>query len=79
MSAKEIFEKLDYFQSSEDDEEELVYNKNLEHTESYYRYISFDKTNKVVEVDDNSTEPFYLQAEELQAIHQQCKELGWYE
>ena len=77
MNAQKMFEKLDYFQSSED-EEEIVYNQNLEHTESYYRYISFDKINKVVEVDDNSTEPFYLQIEELQAINQQVKELGWY-
>lgn len=77
MSAKEMFEELDYFQSSEDFEEELVYNQNLLHTDSYYRYISFDKVNKTIEFDDNSTEPFYLQVEELKAINQQCKELGW--
>ena len=77
MTAKEMFEELDYLQSSEDFEEELVYNQNLSHTDSYYRYISFDKVNKTIEFDDNATEPFYLSYEELKAINKQIEELGW--
>ena len=76
MNKDITLEDLDYLISFEDDTE-LTYNQNLEYTDSYYRYISFDKVNKVIEIDDNSTEPFYLQTEELQAIYNKCKELGW--
>lgn len=76
MSAKEMFEKLDYYLSSEENEEEIVYNQDLSHTSSFYRYISFNKKNKVIEMDDNSTEPFYIQIDELQAINKQVEELG---
>lgn len=74
-SAKEMFDKLNYFQSSEDFEEELVYNLKSNDIENY-RYISFHKNFKYIEVDD-WTNNFQLSVEELQAINQQCKELGW--
>lgn len=75
MEAKEMFEKLNYFQSSEDFEDELVYNLQSEDIENY-RYISFHKIFKYIEVDD-WTDNFQLSMQELKAIHQQCKELGW--
>ena len=74
-SAKEMFDKLNYFQSSEDFEEELVYNLKSNDIENY-RYISFHKNFKYIEVDD-WTNNFQLSVEELQAINQQCNELGW--
>jgi hypothetical protein len=75
MNAKEMFEKLNYFQSSEDFEDELVYNLQSEDIENY-RYISFHKIFKYIEVDD-WTDNFQLSIQELKAINQQCKELGW--
>lgn len=75
MTAKEMFEKLNYFQSSEDFEDELVYNLNSEDIESY-RYISFHKIFKYIEVDD-WTDNFQLSVLELKAINKQVEELGW--
>lgn len=75
MSAKEMFEKLNYFQSSEDFEDELVYNLKSEDVDSY-RYISFHKIFKYIEVDD-WTSNFQLSVQELQAINKQIEELGW--
>ena len=75
MSAKEIFEKLNYFQSSEDEEDELVYNLHSEDVENY-RYISFHKIFKYIEMDD-WTGNFQLSMQELQAINKQVEELGW--
>lgn len=74
-SAREMFDKLNYFQSSEDFEEELVYNLKSDDIENY-RYILFHKNFKYIEVDD-WTNNFQLSVEELQAINQQVKELGW--
>ena len=48
MNQDITLEDLDYLISFED-EDELTYNQDLSHTESYYRYVSFDKINKVVE------------------------------
>lgn len=73
MSAKEIFEKLNYFQSSEDEEDELVYNLHSEDVENY-RYISFHKIFKYIEMDD-WTGNFQLSIQELQAINKQVEEL----
>lgn len=75
MTAKEIFEKLGYEQHNS--RYEIIYNMgNLKYIDDY-RYISFNKENKTIEVDDSSTAPFYLQIEELKAINKQIKELGW--
>lgn len=75
MSAREQFEKLNYFQSSEDNEDELVYNLNSEDIENY-RYISFHKIFKYIEMDD-WTGTFQLSTTELKAINKQIEELGW--
>ena len=77
MKAREMFEKLNYFQSSEDFEDELVYNLKSQDIENY-RYISFNKIFKYIEMDD-WTGNFQLSTMELQAINQQVKELGWNE
>ena len=73
MSAREQFEKLNYFQSSEDNEDELVYNLNSEDIENY-RYISFHKIFKYIEMDD-WTGTFQLSTVELKAINKQIEEL----
>lgn len=74
MSAKDLFQKLNYFQSSEDEEDELVYNLHSEDVENY-RYISFHKIFKYIEMDD-WTGNFQLSMQELQAINKQVEELG---
>ena len=73
MSAKEMFEALNYFQSSEDGEDELVYNLHSEDVENY-RYISFHKIFKYIEMED-WTGIFQLSMQELQAINKQVEEL----
>ena len=75
MSAKDLFQKLNYFQSNEDEEDELVYNLHSEDVENY-RYISFHKIFKYIEMDD-WTGKFQLSMQELQAINKQVEELGW--
>lgn len=75
MSAKEMFEALNYFQSSEDGKDELVYNLHSEDVENY-RYISFHKIFKYIEMED-WTGIFQLSMQELQAINKQVEELGW--
>ena len=68
-----MFEKLNYFQSSEDNEDELVYNLNSKNIEDY-RYISFHKIFKYIEMDD-WTGTFQLSTVELKAINKQIEEL----
>ena len=68
-----MFEKLNYFQSSEDEEDELVYNLHSEDVENY-RYISFHKIFKYIEMDDWTCN-FQLSIQELQAINKQVEEL----
>ena len=69
MSAKEMFEKLGYYPS---------YNYNNPKTEfAFYKansqkMIIFNLKNKDIEVYDGN-----ITIEELQAINQQVKELGW--
>ncbi|MBQ4263122.1 MAG: hypothetical protein IJB83_02620 [Bacilli bacterium] len=77
MTAKEMLEELNYFQSGEDFEDELVYNLHSQDIENY-RYISFHKTFKYIEMDD-WTGTFQLSMKELQAINKQTEELGWEE
>lgn len=75
MTAKEMFEKLGYEQH--ESRYEIIYNMgNLKYIDDY-RYISFNKENKTIEVGDNSTGEFYLQLEELKAINKQIEELRW--
>ncbi len=77
MSAKDMFKKLNYFQSSAPNEDELTYNLETNDIENY-RYISFNLIFKYIEMDD-WTNNFQLSVAELQAINQQVKELRWYE
>jgi len=75
MSTKELFEKLNYFQSSCNNDDELVYNLHSTDIENY-RYISFNKIFRYIEMDD-WTGKFQLSIEELKAINKQIEELGW--
>lgn len=70
-----MFEALNYFQSSEDEEDELVYNLHSEDVDNY-RYISFHKIFEFIEMDD-WTGIFQLSMQELQVINKQVEELGW--
>ena len=75
MTAKEMFEKLNYFEASYPYSDELVYNYTTSDIEDY-RYIAFNKIDKYIEFDDCTSE-FKLSLEELQAINKQIEELGW--
>jgi len=75
MSAKELFEKLNYFQSSCNNDDELVYNLHSMDIENY-RYISFNKIFRYIEMDD-WTGKFQLSIKELKAINKQIEELKW--
>ena len=77
MSAKEMFGKLGYFESSMPNSDELVYNFASSDIEDY-RYIAFNKIEKYIEI-DNHTCYFNMSLEELQAINKQIEELSWYE
>ena len=75
MSAKEMLEKLGYFEASMPNADEIVYNFKSSDIEDY-RYIAFNKIDKYIEVDD-WTGCFKLSSKELQAINKQVEELGW--
>lgn len=75
MNAKEMFEKLGYFEASMPNDDEIVYNFKSSDIEDY-RYIAFNKIDKYIEVDD-WTDCFKLSLKELQAITKQVEELGW--
>ena len=75
MTAKEMFEKLGYFEASMPNADEIVFNFKSSDIEDY-RYIAFNKIDKYIEVDDY-TDYFKLSLEELQAINKQVEELGW--
>lgn len=74
MSAKEMFEKLEYTYS--ETKEEIIYT----HKGSFCGWsIIFDKTDKFILPAQND---FYhtsigISLEELQAINKQIEELGW--
>lgn len=69
MSAKEMFEKLGYKQE--------IYISSIfygEDSEDSGYYIAFDKLNKSININKYINE---ITIEELQAINEQVKELGW--
>ena len=80
MSAKEMFEELGY-ELMLDCKYYIYYQKPLKENPEYesdYFHISFEKLDKAfikTYGDDNSPEITNMQ--ELKAINQQCKELGW--
>lgn len=91
MTAKEMFEKLGYKFVSYGDEEIIEFDKII--IKNYeYKKIVFDIRRKFFWVDYFKNEYdskgklikkihtiFVSDIEELQAINQQCKELGWIE
>lgn len=77
MSAKEMFEKLKYKQDKQKDY--IVYYKYLKLGRELQ--IEFNFHHKTIEVRRTG---YYLLSnpinlKELQAINQQCKELGWFD
>lgn len=68
MSAKEMFEKLEYKQE--------IYTNSIFYYEdsSYDYYIAFNQLDKSININKYINE---ITLEELQAINQQVKELGW--
>lgn len=71
-SAKEMFEKLGY----------EFFNNGLRITYQNYekecKLIEFNLKEKKMWLADDSEEVVILSLEELHAINQQCKELGWF-
>lgn len=74
MSVKEMFEKLEY----------KYFNNGLRITYEKYadnecKMIEFNLKNKNIILADDGNEVSELSLKGLQAINQQCKELGWLE
>lgn len=80
MSAKEMFEELGY-EIDEENDKEILYKMKWEISTSYY--VGFDLDHKNFEcfiTSDSPFEPaksFAIDLDLLQAINQQCRELGW--
>ena len=74
MEAQEMFEELRYEFS--EDEYEKIYSKklNVEDTDYTLKVIGFNKNCKTIDVSIGNG---VLTLNELKAINQQCKELGW--
>lgn len=77
MSAKEMFGKLGY-EIVQNDMNWLRYGINT--SEWYACFIDFNLREKNIEI-TNKVDTFgkSIELEELKAINQQCKELGWIE
>ena len=79
MSAKEMFEELEYEQTKTKKFIKYTYKKFI----SDWCYIVFDLENKIIDcyISKDSPfsplEPLSIPIDELKAINQQCKELGW--
>lgn len=83
MKAKEMFEKLGYKQEKDDKIHITYYNGNVENKQRCDRQITFDLEDKnfiaysPCELNDYEDCSIFITLEELQAINQQIKELGW--
>ena len=79
MKAKEMFELLGWYLDIETNEEQIVYSKNIfdKYTFGFIgaNTITFDKEMESIFFDGVEDISMLL----LQAINQQCKELGWIE
>lgn len=79
MKAKEMFMHLGWYLDIETNEEQIVYSKNIldRNTLGFIgaNTITFDIETESVYLDDVYDISMLL----LQAINQQCKELGWLE
>lgn len=73
MSAKEMFEKLEYKRNL--DSKKLIYTKALKGTYHCFE-ITFDLSEKIVDIDTNY-ERTEIENDLLKAIDKQAKELGW--
>ena len=82
MSAKEMFEKRG-FKYLESEIEIHVEKKDRQWGTKGIIDINFDLENKTIDFafigNESNFLPVYIDLEELQAINQQVKELGWYE
>lgn len=72
MSADEMFEKIDYKMVAED--EEALYYENIDD----YNIVFYMKT-KLFKATNPHNELTDITMNELQAIYEKCKELGWIE
>jgi hypothetical protein len=72
MSAKEMFEKLGYKYIEND--RGIVYSKSNNDSKLF---IAFNKESKSVFKDDINFVSYDIDMQELKAINQQVKELGW--
>lgn len=73
MNAKEMFEELGYRRSTDIDV--IKYSKKLDDTFCWIE-VMFDLLEKEIVLDD-SYEAYIITCALLNAINQQCKELGW--
>ena len=81
MSAKEMFEKLEYELVFEN-EEVLRYRKNKWLDVEFwkvYEKITGEKMKKYIKVSNVQDRPYFISIELLQAINKQVEELGWNE
>lgn len=72
MSAKEMFEKLGYKYIEND--KGIVYSKSNDDSKLF---IAFNKVSKSFFKDDIKFVSYDIDMQELKAINQQVKELGW--
>ena len=79
MKAEELFELLDWYLDIETNEEQIVYSKNKFDKELFgfigAKTITFDTEMESIYLDGVEDISMLL----LQAINQQCKQLGWLE
>ena len=73
MTAREMFKKLGYRRSTDIDV--IKYSKKLDDTFCWIE-VMFDLLEKEIVLDD-SYEAYIITCALLNAINQQCKELGW--
>lgn len=79
MKAKEMFMHLGWYLDIETNEQQIVYSKNIFDKDTFCfigaNTITFDKEIESIYLDGVDDISMLL----LQAINQQCKELGWIE
>lgn len=79
MLAKEMFEALGYVKIIDNDNF-LIYSKTIELMKEQFRFNKFNRyMNKVAVMGSSMKIEDYLDIwyDEIKAINQQCKELGW--
>ena len=85
MTAKEMFEKLGYKiglpYNSKNENYAILFDKDFGNKYHEIRFMLRDKTIQCSKIfyDDKKMWALTISVEEIQAIHQQMKELGWIE